>query len=475
MFRPTRFWIAASVLLWASSAPAAKLANEEFSVPLQNSATAARPASADSGRARPVRDELAQGPAIKATTAQAAIATAVAQMAPGCRMIRFNTGFGWVATGTAQYPASDNQVALRRTRQDARFQAFVDAYARLAGCLVALSPQGRQKVTETLEQNDAIRLALINLAFTDADKGEQALRILARGFVAHSMQEDPKRRAFYVNLVTTPNTAIRLTRPAPNAIEAVSLQDGLRQVQAEIEAGLIPQAGHRLLVVSATGELALVGYAINLIGTHPDPVAQDKLRADAEKIATNRATEALMGLALGDDTSWQSGLDEASRADLQTLNAGYTNDEPSVSRFLQIRDLTLTALKDDSGLAALREGRLPTVSIKRFRTEDAVTVAMIYRPAVKKRQIRAASATRTSPPASTPPPIRSINPSVASPVQPTASTPAAEVAPATPLPKMPSSETSVTSHAVEPSAKLTPTPPEQVPSSSGAKQPNKVH
>ena len=105
---------------------------------------------------------------------------------------------------------------------------------------------------------------------------------------------------------------------------------------------------------------------------------RDKLRTDAEKIAINRATEALIGVALGDDSAWQNGLDEASRADLQTLNAGYANDEPSVSRFLQIRDLSMTALKEDLGLIALREGRLPAVAIKRFRTEDAVTVAMIY-------------------------------------------------------------------------------------------------
>jgi len=90
-------------------------------------------------------------------------------------------GLGWVATGTASYRDSENPVALLRSRQDARLKAFTDAAVRLAGCLAELPPEARQRITEVLEQNDAIRLALINLAFTDADTREQALKILARG------------------------------------------------------------------------------------------------------------------------------------------------------------------------------------------------------------------------------------------------------------------------------------------------------
>ena len=98
MFCSTRLWLAASALLWASAVPAAKTVNEEFPVPLQSPSATARPASPDPGRTRPIRDELGQGPAIRAATAPAAITAAVAQAVPGCRMIRFNAGVGWVAT-----------------------------------------------------------------------------------------------------------------------------------------------------------------------------------------------------------------------------------------------------------------------------------------------------------------------------------------------------------------------------------------
>lgn len=356
-------WMVLVALIWAFAAWAAKPTPDEFVVPLQRAtSTTSHSVPLGPSRIRTVKDELTQGPVVRAGTAQAAIAAVIGQRAAGCRMIRFGAGFGWVATGTAQYPASENPVALHRSRQEARLKAFTDASTRLSGCLLGLAPEARRRVVESLEQNDAIRLALINLAFTDVDKREQALRILARGYVAHSVDDDPNQRVIYVNLVTTPKTATRLTRPAPNAVEAASLQEGLRQVQAEVGAGLIPPAGNRLIVVNATGELALVGYAVNLIGAHPDPVAQNKLRVDAEKIATRRATDALMGLASDDGAAWQNGLDEASRSDIQAFNGGYADSEPSVIRFAQIHDLVMTTIKDDAGMEALREGRLPSAA-----------------------------------------------------------------------------------------------------------------
>lgn len=386
-------WIIVNVLLGVSIAPAAKPAVEEFTVPLQTSAVPTRsaPRDAASSRSRTVQDELTQGPAIRAATASAAIAAAIKSPTPGCRLIRFNKGFGWVATGTAQYPAADNPVSLRRARQDARFKAFVDAQTRLSQCLTALPMQAKQHLTEQLAQHEGIRLALANLAFTESEQQEQALRILARGFVAHSIHQLDDQRTIYVHLVTTPNTARRLTRPAPNAIETVSLEEGLRQTEAEINAGLIPPAGNRLIIATATGELVLVGYAINLIGEHPDSAAQDKLRTDAEKIATARATEALSGLALGNDTVWLNSLDEASRAEAQALHNGYVSNEPSIARFVQLLGFSMAALQEDVGLAALREGRLPTVSHQRFSSQEGtVATALIYIPRTRQAASKSA-------------------------------------------------------------------------------------
>ena len=452
-------------LLWLSPASAAKPDAEEFVVPLQAATTTPTSLQRGASRARTVKDATTGETALHAKTAQGAIAAAIGQRTAGCRLIGFgSTGFGWVATGVANYSATDNPVADRRGRREARFRAFADARTRLSGCLRALSPEARRRITETLEQNDAFRLALINLAANDQERWEQALKILARGFVAYAVEDDPAGRAIRVHLVTTPKTAIRLTRPTATALEAASLREGLKQTQAEVGARLIPPAGNRLIVVNATGELALVGYAVNLIGVHPDPAAQDKLRTDAEKIATRRATDALMGLAAGDDAGWQSGLDEASRDEIQADATGYVETEPSVIRFGQIRDLILSTIKNDAGMQALREGRLPSsATVKRFSDEGTIAVMVSYTPPVKKREparpIRPIVPPPVSPPAPAPvslsPPPPAAQPAPAPAPTTPVSLPPAEPAPAPTAPTSPPP--------VEPAPAPTPTAPASPP------------
>ena len=370
-------------LLWITPAAATRPAAEEFIAPLPSTSI---PRGTE--RARVIQDPLTGEPAWQARTAQAAIVAAVGQRAAGCRMIRFGQSLGWVATGTADYPAAANPVAAQRLQQEARLKAFADARLRLPACFAALAPDAQRQVIEILEQDDAIRLALINLAANDQERLEQSLKILARGFVAYAVEVDTEARTVFVHLVTTPRTATRLTRPAPNTMETVSLQEGLKQALAEIEGRLVPPVGHRQVVVNITGEAAFIGYAVNPVGTHPNQVAQQKLRADAEKIALSRATAALAGLVTGDDAVWRNELDEASQAEILGSARGYADDEPSVRRFTQIRDLVMMGtLRDDPGFQALREGRLPsTITIRRFEEENQITVALIYTPPVKKRE-----------------------------------------------------------------------------------------
>ncbi len=375
-------------LSWLAPLPASAVKPEadEFVAPLQ---TGAAPSllRRGAGRARAIKDAMTGKTALHAQTAQDAIAAAIGQRAAGCWLIRFGgAGFGWVATGTADLATTASPDTVQRIQAKAWFKAFVDARSRLKECLRALSPEAQRRVTEKLEQNDAIRLALTNLATNDQERHEQALDILARGFVAYAIEDDSVSHASRVHLVTTPKTAARLTRPTASAMEAASLREGLRQTQAEVENGLVPSVGNRLIVVNATGEMALVGYAIHPIGTLSAPAtqAQEPARA-AEQIAIDHATGALLGLAAGDDAIWQGTLDEAGREQIRAAASGYDNAESSARRFGQIRDLILSAAKEDSGLRALREGRLPSTAIvKRLGGQDTTTVMVIYAPSIRK-------------------------------------------------------------------------------------------
>ncbi|MDG4552176.1 MAG: hypothetical protein P9F19_03210 [Candidatus Contendobacter sp.] len=370
------------------SAAAAKPDAEEFVAPL-GTMTAPSLLRRGSGPARAVKDATTGETAFHAKTAQDAIAAAIGHHVAGCWPIRFgDAGFGWVATGAADPATTSSPDTVQHIQAGARFKAFVDARTRLKECLRALSPEARRRMTGKLEQNDAIRLALTNLAANDQERYEQALDILGRGFVAYAVEDDPASHVIRVHLVATPKTAARLTRPTASAMEAASLREGLRQTQTEVANGLVPSVGNRLIVVNATGELALVGYAIHPFGAPLESGTLDLAHHAAEQIAISHATKAFLGLAVGDDAGWQGGLDEADRAQIRAAASGYDDTEPSARRFGQIRDLVLSAVKEDSGLHALREGRLPpAATIKRFGGQDTIAVMVIYAPSIRKHGI----------------------------------------------------------------------------------------
>ncbi|NJM10804.1 MAG: hypothetical protein HC889_01785 [Synechococcaceae cyanobacterium SM1_2_3] len=363
--------------------------DDEFIAPLQAAvATPSSPAPKPSGRVRIIKHDPSGMLTLRARTAQDAIIAAIGQRSViGCRMLRFSGDhFGWIVTGAAGYARTGN-VAL--ARREAHFKAFMDARMRLTACLRTLPLDLRRLIGERLQQDDAIRLALVNLATTDAERQEQALRIVARGFVAYAVEDDPAKFAIRVHLVTTPRTATRLTRPTAFALETASLAEGLKQTLAEVGGGLIPAVGNRLIVVNATGEMALIGYARHPVSQLPDdPAGQETRQAEAEQVALRSATEALTGLAIGDETDWQSGLNPTHRDQIQMVASGYDDGEPSARRFGHIRDLMQTQIKDDPGLQALREGTLPTTAtLKRFSSPGMVTAVVIYAPSVKKREV----------------------------------------------------------------------------------------
>ncbi|RUQ41144.1 MAG: hypothetical protein EKK69_02855 [Candidatus Competibacteraceae bacterium] len=436
----------AGLLLSMPLALDAKPGTDDFEVPLQMERSVPVRSGRAANRVRSLQDATVGQTVLQARRAQDVIAAAVSKRTAGCQVIRYGSGdLGWVATGTATYPATDNPVAARRTVQESRLKAMTDARERLGRCLRALPPGARQQLTASLEQNDAIRLALINLADNEQQRHEQALRILERGFVAYAVEHDPASRTLFVHLVTTPATAMRLTRPTAGTMETTAIKEGTRQLLAEIGAGLIPPVGHRLIVVNASGELTLVGYAVNLVGVHPDPNAQRKLRDDSLKIATARAGEALIGLATGDDQTWQDALDSASRDDIRHAASGYDAEEPSTRRFAQIRELLLDSLKDDPGLQELREGRLPKASLLKSMGDDStVLVAILYTPPVRPRE--------TVPPPAATPATPTVPPAPAVPPASTTTEPAATVKPVTsPAPAVPPASTTT-----EPAATVKP-------------------
>ena len=64
----------------------------------------------------------------------------------------------------------------------------------------------------------------------------------------------------YVTIVATDKTMGKFSRPANDTLIVENLTDGMNAVLAEIQSGVVPPVGGRIVDVPSTGEIAFVGF-----------------------------------------------------------------------------------------------------------------------------------------------------------------------------------------------------------------------
>ena len=346
------------------------------------------------GPVQEVKDPATGQTAAQGQTAQDAIDFVVNKHSAGAEMIKFGSGLGWVATGIGGYDVMENPTATRIAKRIAYVKAFLDAKKKLAEALNGLSNEGRTQVVEQMEQVTDNKADLANFAATQDEKLEQAVQMLLKGFVIYAVEDDTAKKTVYVSIVTTPKTRGQFNRPSPNGMEADSIRDGLSQVLLEIQNGLIPPVGGKIIQVPATGEIAFVGFGSDVIRTSDNSAMQLKMRLNADKIAQMRAKDALVGMIIGDDTGWKSKLDETTQ---QTIKDFETSDngkgDASLQRFEKTRQSFLNMQKSSEQFQSVRSGILPPgVSSKTFTSKDDAEVyaVAVYIPSVSQQATQTA-------------------------------------------------------------------------------------
>ncbi len=340
------------------------------------------------GPVQEVKDPATGQTAAQGQTAQDAINFVVNKHSAGAEMIKAGSGIGWVATGVGGYDVMENPTATRIAKRNAYVKAFLDAKKKLAEALNGLSSEGRTQVVEQMEQVTDNKADLANFAATQNEKLEQAVQMLLKGFVIYAVEDDAAKKTVYVSIVTTPKTRGQFNRPSPNGMEADSIRDGLSQVLLEIQNGLIPPVGGKIIQVPATGEIAFVGFGSDVIRTSDNSAMQAKMRLNADKIAQMRAKDALVGMIIGDDTGWQSKLDESTQQTIKQFETSDSGSDASLQRFEKTRQTFQNTQKSSEQFQSVRSGILPPgVTPKTFTSKDDAEVyaVVVYIPSVSQQ------------------------------------------------------------------------------------------
>lgn len=388
----------AIVGLLATSVQAAPLSADDFLPPVQASTPEQRQQLCQvRAPVQEAKDPASGQTAAQGQNAQDAINFVVNKHSAGAEMVKFASGLGWVATGAVGYEVMENPTATRISKRNAYVRAFLEAKKNLAEALNGLSDTGRDQVVEQMQQVTDDKADLTNSASTHGEQVAQAVKMLLKGFVVYAVEDDTAHKTVYVSIVTTPKTRGKFNRPSPDGLEAGSLREGLNQVLLEIQNGLVPPIGSKMIQVRATGEMAVVGFGSDVIRSSSNSALQLKLRLNAEKIAQMRAKDALVGMLIGDDTSWKSQVDSNTQQSINEFETSDSSPDASRQRFDKARQQFINTQVSSDQFQSLRSGMLPPgVNSKVFESKDGAEVYAIavYIPSLSRQASQTAAEMR---------------------------------------------------------------------------------
>lgn len=326
----------------------------------------------------------------------------------GCKMVKFGSGIGFVASGISTYRNMQNPVATRISKRKAYVVAFTAAKKNLAEHLSGLTTEGQTTIHEALVNTTLSDDDMSNISQKTVESYKQSVDMMLRGFVVYEVNDDIENSMVSVSIVTTPKTRGRLARPAPNAIEVETLREGIAQVLQEVKTGIVPPVGGRIILVRSTGETAFVGFGSGVVRASKNKAAQAKLKITSQKIARARATDALCGIILGDRTSWQSSLisetEEASK-EFEEINKAAEDDPLSKETVTETKkldkayDTFVSTLRTDEVFKSARSGVLPPgITPKTWFDEDEAWAygMAVYIPSQTNAAAEAAEEMRNS-------------------------------------------------------------------------------
>ena len=235
----------------------------------------------------------------------------------GATIVRFPSGIGFVATDMATYRTMSSPTATRIAKRKAYVIAFVKAKKNLAEILGGLKNEGREAIRDELLNLTLPDEEMTNASTVSEEVLRQTVEMMLRGFVIYEVKDDVDQNAVFVSIVTTPKTRRHVSRPAPNAVVAGDVQEGLDQVLDEIRTGLVPPVGGRIVSVPSTGQTAFVGFGSAVIRTSTNRALQAKNNYAAKRIAGMRSKDALCGLLVGDRTSWEGKVIETLQEEIR--------------------------------------------------------------------------------------------------------------------------------------------------------------
>lgn len=382
----------AAALASPLSISAQNLSMDDFLPPVSAPAEKQKELSEVSGEVSEAQDKDFGVNVVEAETTQDAINFVANKRSAGAEMIRTGSGIGWVATGIGNYMAMDNPTATAIDKRNAYVRAFLQAQRNLAEALTGLSTEGKNRVVEEMKSIVDENSDMTSLMALQEESIEQSVEMLMRGFVVYSVEDNPDENTVLVSIVSTPKTRGSINNVSSEGLQAQSINEGIDYVLTEIQSGILPPVGGKIVQVPESNEIAFVGFGSDIIRFSNNKALQAKNRLNAERVAKARASDALAGVILGDNASWKGKLDESTQTIITEFEEIPVEEGVNRERFDEAKESFINTQVTKDEYESLRSGILPPGVMSRTFTNDRdeVYAVSIYLPSLSKEASAAA-------------------------------------------------------------------------------------
>lgn len=332
------------------------------------------------------------GTVVQAENDQQGVAVAHQQLmdsnSDGVRLIQVGSGTGILSIGSVGYQTYDNLNATLLSKRGAYTQAAMVAKKQLIENMKGLQQACVNTAQSTLDYIDSGSDSVGNTETQLQEACSSTVEGALSGYVTYDVYDNTEDKEVRVSLISTPKTRAQV-RSNRGAVAVTSDPNAIfKEVVADINRGVLPPVGAKVLTHADTGEVVMMGYGSSIIRQNSNRQIARKLKDAAKRQSQTRARSALLATMQGEEVYWEgSSSEDQMEGNQQFEYADPSLQDPAEVKMLdQERNTFINQMKTSDAYATISKGQLPPgVSTRSFGSEDGhwmYTVA-VYAPSLE--------------------------------------------------------------------------------------------
>ncbi len=230
----------------------------------------------------------------------------------GFKAVNFPSGTGYIAGATAFYEVYPNINATLIAKRAAYLEAYYKAKANMLQGLKGYFTKRETEYSNILVSIDDPEKNIGAQLMTQKETIEQVVNGLLRGYVTYEVMDNAEDKSgqVYVSIAVTPKTLEAINQVTNGMIFSKDLSSSIQMILSEIQNGVVPPVGGKIIVLPENGQTAVVSYGSAIVRYSENQKLSIEYKKAAIEASKMRSAQALLELLNGSSESWYSGIYE---------------------------------------------------------------------------------------------------------------------------------------------------------------------